>query len=108
MTLLPSPSLPGEFILEFQEHAGHRHRAVGLGRAVGAREKRTPRLRMYFTREQAEQWRALHDAGFHAIRRSGAWLFARDPRPLLMGDALAVARKTQRTIDGGTYTEAGV
>ena len=85
--MTPSPTTENEFILDLPDA-----RSRTLARALGARVP-PKQARAFMTHEQAEHWRTLHSAGFHALRRHGAGVFRRDPRPLPVGLALQEARK---------------
>lgn len=69
------------------------HRGAALARSLGARKmRRGGVLAFYLPGRRGEQFTLLYNAGFHACRRGGRVQYRRDPKPLHLYDALAVAR----------------
>lgn len=68
-------------------------RGAALARSLGARKmRRGGVLAYYLPGRRGAQFSALYAAGFWPCRRGGLVTYRRDPRPLNLYGALAVAR----------------
>jgi hypothetical protein len=71
------------------------HHASALARALGGRRIRRGGVRYFLPPDKARQFTALYNAGFWPVRRQGALMFSRDPKPKALYDALAASRQAE-------------
>lgn len=94
MTIQPTDF--GDFVIREPDH-----HASALARALGGRRIRRGGVRYFMAPDKARQFAALHAAGFWPVRRAGAVMFTRDPRPKALYDALRVCKESLDSGSGG-------